>query len=191
MVSVFSLGLAFPNHICRLPLKHLSFLECIINRSIFNQELKGSFPSDTNCPINMKWDLFCNDFSCRTSPSFTCWQVSSRPDFLFAPLRIETIWIAGRCHHTQTAAVSRRRWFDPLRAQPNLQEWTWSAARPRSSRSSVSSFSHFLLGLGRFKRLMYRCVCLINHGGSCKRRSKGGRKELEIRHFPSLASRYH
>lgn len=59
---------------------------------------------------------------------------------------------------------------DPLRAQPNLREWTGRADRPRSSPSSVSSCSQFLLGLGRFQGLTSRWFSLVMRVRACSHR---------------------
>lgn len=155
MVSVFFFGLAFANHICSL--KHFSFLESIINRSFFNQELKRGFPSYTNCAINMK--PFVMVFPAEPAPPSPADRCLHGPSSYLRLCGVNWSELQDGVT-TPRPLLSPRRWFDPLRAQPNLREWTWSAARPRSSLSSVSSFSRFLLRLGRFKSLMYRCVCV-------------------------------
>lgn len=109
---------------------------------------------------------------------------------------------ADRCLHEPSSICASAGWnnlehgtvsphpdllsADPLRAQPNLREWTWRADRPRSSPSSVSSFSQFLLGSGRFWRWfsLVMLVRVFTQTSNESRADEGGRIELNMLRFP-------
>lgn len=92
-------------------MSNLNFLWCKLSLSVWNRT-----------------------FSARaSSPSFTCWQVPSRPVFYLHPCRVKQSETRTVPPHPDLLSP------DPVRAHPKLLEWTWRAACPRSS-PSVSPF---------------------------------------------------